>query len=302
MRDLAGAVGYAKQQVGRHAMHGLCQGLSRTTIGAPAFGRSASIAWEMCRDRGWGVRVDADTVIPAGSIVYYSSRVGYSGHDASVGHATFCVRAGTVETAVVVSNDVGPHKEIGAVHPRWFRLHWNMRVRGYIVRCPFGRLPIKSSDRPGQEAEDTVGQHGGEGRRHGSGDPHVSEGPAVHLENLVPGASNPDVVILQKALIRHRFGIPAGPTGNYRDQTRSAVKAAQHAQGFTGKDADGAIGRKTCLFLGLTLVGDRDLDAPDVPRELLPELVGVPDGQAGEFWSEARSATVEADQPPSSVQ
>ncbi len=80
MRDLTGAVGFAKQRVGR----------------------SAGVALELCRDRGWGVRVDADTVIPAGCIVFHSSRVGFSGYDSSVRQTTFCVKAGTIQTADVV--------------------------------------------------------------------------------------------------------------------------------------------------------------------------------------------------------
>jgi len=256
MRDFEGAVAAAKQRVGKSEMHGLCQGLSRSTIGVPAFGRSASVAWELCRDRGWGVAVDATTVIPAGSIVYYSSRVGFSGHDPSVGHATFCVKTGTVDTAVVVSNDVGPHKEIGAVHPKWFKQHWHMSVRGYITRCPFGAL----------------------------------DDPAVHLSALVPGGKGPDVVTLQEALIKQGFAIEAGATGNYKDQTIAAVTAAQIAQGFTGDDADGIIGRKTCLFLGLTPIDDRPPEAKDVPKELIADLVGVSSADEGAFWEHADAA------------
>ena len=271
MRDLDGAIGAARQRVGKSEMHGMCQGLSRSTIGVPAFGRSASIAWELCRDRGWGVAVDDTTVIPAGSIVYYSSRVGYSGHDASVGHATFCVKTGTIDTAVVVSNDVGPHKEIGAVHPKWFKQHWHMGVRGYITRCPFGALPIEKKAAQSHPV------------------PLAPDDPPVHLSALVPGGKGPDVVTLQEALIKNGFAIEAGATGNYKDQTIAAVTAAQVAQGFTGDDADGIAGRKTCLFLGLSPIDDRPSEAKDVPRELIADLVGVSGSDERSFWDQADS-------------
>jgi hypothetical protein len=240
MRDLRSAVEYARQQVNKNEMHNLCQSLSRKTIGVGAFGVSASIAFETCRDRGWAVPVHADTVIPAGSIVYHSKNANFKGHDPTVGHATFCVKSGTPTMAIVVSNDVGPRREIGAVRPRWFNEHWHMTVRGYIVKCPYGPLPIDSAvPAPRPEIVDTF----------------VPDDPTgVLLANLTPGSSHPDVIVLQKALIAHGYPIEAGPTGFYKDQTVAAVKAAQVAQGFTGADADGTLGRKTCLFLGLNVL------------------------------------------------
>jgi hypothetical protein len=241
MRDLRSAVDYAKQQVNKDAMHGMCQSLSRTTIGVPPFGVSASIAFESSRDRGWAVPVHPGTVIPAGSIVYYSKNANFKGHDPTVGHATFCVMSGTPATAIVVSNDVGPHREIGAVRPHWFNEHWHMTVRGYIVNCPYGPLPIDSAvPAPHPEIVDTF----------------VPDDPTgVLLSNLKPGSNHPDVKVLQKALIAHGYPIEAGPAGFYKEQTVAAVKAAQEAQGFTGANADGAIGRRTCLFLGLNVLG-----------------------------------------------
>lgn len=286
MRDLRSAIKYAKQQVGKNEMHRMCQGLSRTTIGVPAFGRSASIAWETCRDRGWGVAVDDGTIIPKGCIVYYSSKVGFDGHDATVGHATFCVKSGTVETAVVVSNDVGPNKEIGAVHPIWFAQHWHMRVRGYIVRCPFGPLPIKDGHGGGHQADD----------QQVVTPPAPDDASGVLLSNLAPGSSGPDVVALQEALIANGFDIPAGATGNYRDQTVAAVMAAQLAQGLTGADADGAVGRKTCLFLGLNVLPEPEPAQPkEMPRDVLTELLGIPTDQKEEFWDVAEAADPEAE-------
>ena len=242
MRDLASAIAFAKEQIDKDAMHNLCQRLSRSSIGVPPFGVSASIAFESCRDRGWAVPVRARTVIPAGSIVYYSKVAGFTGHDPSVGHATFCVKTGSPATAVVVSNDVGRRREIGAVHPRWFRDNWHMSVRGYIVRCPYGPLPIDSdAAKPRPKVVDTF----------------IPDDPTgVLLSNLVPGLENPDVVVLQNALIARGFPIKAGPTGRYGKQTTKAVKAAQEAQGLAGEDADGAVGRRTCLFLGLTLLDE----------------------------------------------
>jgi hypothetical protein len=241
VRDLRSAVDYAKQQVNKNAMHNMCQSLSRTTIGVGPFGVSASIAFETCRDRGWAVPVHPETVIPAGSIVYYSKNASFAGHDPTVGHATFCVKSGIPATAIVVSNDVGSHREIGAVHPRWFREHWHMTVRGYIINCPYGHLPIDAGvPAPQPEIADTF----------------VPDDPTgVLMANLSPGSNHPDVIVLQKALSAHGYPIDAGPTGFYKDQTVAAVKAAQEAQGFTGANADGAIGRKTCLFLGLNVLG-----------------------------------------------
>ncbi len=283
MRDLHTAIRFAKKQVGRNQWNRMCQGLSRTSIGVPPFGRSASVAWEMCRDRGWGVAVDHDTVIPAGSIVYYSKSVRFAGHDPTVGHATFCVKSGTVATAVVVSNDVGPNKEIGAVRPEWFKQHWGMSVRGYIVRCPFGKLPIRVG--AGHSTQDSTD---------GPDVPQTTFVPedavGVLLSNLVPGASGPDVAELQKALISNGFDIPAGVTGNYKDQTIAAVMAAQLAQGLVGPDADGAVGRKTCLFLGLTVV-DEGARPKDMPLDLVPEALGIDDEHEAQFWEVVDEAT-----------
>ena len=281
MRNLRGAVRFARKQVGKNEWSRLCQGLSRTAIGVPPFGRSASIAWETCRDRGWGVAVDNDTVIPAGSIVYYSKTVKFSGHDPTVGHATFCVKTGTVRTAVVVSNDVGANKSIGAVRPEWFKQHWNMGVRGYIVRCPYGKLPIDDGvvvPVPDEPEEPAVPE----------------EAPGVLLSNLTPGSSGPDVVELQTALIEHGFGIEAGATGNYKDQTIAAVMAAQFAQGLVGADADGAVGRKTCLFLGLTVL-DEPFASKEMPLDLVPAALGIDVEDRDEFWDVADAAAAGAE-------
>ena len=278
MHDLRTAIQFAKQQVGKNEWSRLCQGLSRTAIGVPPFGRSASVAWETCRDRGWGVDVDKDTIIPAGSIVYYSKTVGYKGHDPTVGHATFCVKTGTVRTAVVVSNDVGPNRSIGAVHPRWFKDNWHMKVRGYIVRCPYGKLPIEGGHDVSVPDEPASVE--------------VDDASGVLLSNLVPGGSGPDVVALQEALIAHGFAIEAGPTGNYKAQTIAAVMAAQLAQGLVGADADGAIGRKTCLFLGLNLLPE-DGAAKDMPRDVISEALGLDPSEADAYWAVADEAATE---------
>jgi peptidoglycan hydrolase-like protein with peptidoglycan-binding domain len=115
-----------------------------------------------------------------------------------------------------------------------------MTVRGYIVNCPYGRLPIDPDvPTPQPEIIDTF----------------VPDDPTgVRMSNLTPGSAHPDVIVLQKALIAHGYSIEAGPTGAYKDQTVAAVKAAQEAQGFIGANADGAIGIKTCLFLGLNVL------------------------------------------------
>ena len=255
MRNLKQSKAFSRSQIGLSQWSTLCQGLSRTTIGVPPFGTSANIAWSTCRDNGWGVKVDADTIIPAGSIVYYSSKVGFKGFDPSWGHATFCVKGGTVDTAVVVSNDVGPGKSVGAVHPSWFKQHWNMSVRGYIVECPHGPLPIKDGAAPQGQPEQTEQQpEKPDAKPDEQSVPAVLAPEGVHLATLKPGTSGPEVVLLQEALIAHGFAIPAGATGFYKDQTIAAVQAAQLAVGQVGPEVDGEVGRKVCKLLGLTVL------------------------------------------------
>ncbi|WP_198676359.1 peptidoglycan-binding domain-containing protein [Kribbella monticola] len=62
---------------------------------------------------------------------------------------------------------------------------------------------------------------------------------------------------LQLALIRHGLSIGAPkPTGNYLDGTRGAVEKFQHAQGWTGADANGIAGPQTVKHLGLTWIAN----------------------------------------------
>ena len=57
---------------------------------------------------------------------------------------------------------------------------------------------------------------------------------------------------LQQKLIARGFAIPAGPTGYYGAQTAGAVAAFQRSQGWSGSEADGAVGPGTLKRLGLS--------------------------------------------------
>lgn len=72
------------------------------------------------------------------------------------------------------------------------------------------------------------------------------------LPALVPGASGSHIVALQRALIARGHAIPAGPTGYFGSQTKSAVAAFQRAQGWRGSGADGLPGPQTLARLGLS--------------------------------------------------
>lgn len=72
----------------------------------------------------------------------------------------------------------------------------------------------------------------------------------VKLAKVKYGESNGDIKIVQKALIARKRDIPKGATGFFGDQTRTAYKAEQKAQGFKGSDADGVPGCKSLTELG----------------------------------------------------
>jgi len=78
----------------------------------------------------------------------------------------------------------------------------------------------------------------------------------VKLANLRPGQRNSEVQRFQVALRRHGQAHlnPAGATGFYGPQTRAMCRAFQLAQGFSGDDADGIPGDKTCDLLGLSVL------------------------------------------------
>lgn len=75
----------------------------------------------------------------------------------------------------------------------------------------------------------------------------------VELENLRPGMANEDVRELQVALRAHGMAYlnSAGATGFFGDQTRAMCREFQNRVGWTGADADGIPGPKTCALLGL---------------------------------------------------
>lgn len=75
--------------------------------------------------------------------------------------------------------------------------------------------------------------------------------PTVRMSHIRYGLSSGDTKKMQLRLIAKGFSIPSGATGYYGSQTKAAVKAAQKAQGFTGSDADGIVGKTTLGWLGL---------------------------------------------------
>ncbi|MEU5425126.1 peptidoglycan-binding protein [Streptomyces olivoreticuli] len=61
------------------------------------------------------------------------------------------------------------------------------------------------------------------------------------------GASGPQVLAVDQALIRHGYGsyLSYGPSDYYGDTTRAGVRAFQRDQGWSGSDADGNVGPVT---------------------------------------------------------
>lgn len=77
----------------------------------------------------------------------------------------------------------------------------------------------------------------------------------VYSSKMHKGQSNSDSVWnLQVALISKGYKIPDGPTDYYGDQTVSACKKFQQAQGWSGSGADGICGPETAKRLGLVWV------------------------------------------------
>lgn len=72
----------------------------------------------------------------------------------------------------------------------------------------------------------------------------------VALSNVRFGKHNDDVKTIQKALIAVGMKIPAGATGFFGEQTRSAYEAWQRKLGFTGSAADGFPGCSSLAKLG----------------------------------------------------
>src|SRR5258708_39273962 len=79
-------------------------------------------------------------------------------------------------------------------------------------------------------------------------------------ENSPPmriGELNHDAtVVLQEVLIENGFSIPAGPTGNYLQETAAAVRAAENQFGLTVDE--GVAGRQFLSQLGSAFLGGAD--------------------------------------------
>ncbi|MEU0744163.1 transglycosylase SLT domain-containing protein [Streptomyces sp. NPDC006134] len=72
----------------------------------------------------------------------------------------------------------------------------------------------------------------------------------VALSNVRFGKRNEDVKATQAALIAVGIGIPAGATGFFGEQTRTAYAAWQRMLGLTGSAADGFPGCSSLVKLG----------------------------------------------------
>ncbi|MFI5972879.1 peptidoglycan-binding protein [Streptomyces sp. NPDC051452] len=72
----------------------------------------------------------------------------------------------------------------------------------------------------------------------------------VSLSNVQFGMTNDEVKTLQSALIHAGFDIPAGATGQFGPQTKSAYADWQKSIGFTGSDANGFPGCTSLTKLG----------------------------------------------------
>ncbi|MGB7981197.1 MAG: peptidoglycan-binding protein [Candidatus Nanopelagicales bacterium] len=77
--------------------------------------------------------------------------------------------------------------------------------------------------------------------------------PAISAPGAGVSLSSDQVRIIQKALIKKGFTIPAGATGMYGAQTAAAMAAFQRSQGWRGSQADGGVGPESLRRLGVPL-------------------------------------------------
>ncbi|MER7306659.1 hypothetical protein E5082_09715 [Streptomyces griseoluteus] len=80
--------------------------------------------------------------------------------------------------------------------------------------------------------------------------PNLEGGMMVALSNVRFGKRNDDVKVTQMGLIEVGISIPAGATGFFGEQTRSAYAEWQRKLGFTGSAADGFPGCSSLAKLG----------------------------------------------------
>lgn len=74
--------------------------------------------------------------------------------------------------------------------------------------------------------------------------------PAITFANVAFGKSNADVKVYQTALKGKGYALVLD--GKFGAKTKEATARFQHAQGWSGSDADGAPGKLTFARLGLT--------------------------------------------------
>ena len=103
--------------------------------------------------------------------------------------------------------------------------------------------------------------------------------PAFRSSDARLGAANSGSVRnLQRALIKKRYATKAlkraGATGNYLKATRSSVKRAQRKMGFSGKGADGIVGKSSATRLGLRWIAVEPAVA--APKKTTSTVVATP--------------------------
>jgi peptidoglycan hydrolase-like protein with peptidoglycan-binding domain len=120
--------------------------------------------------------------------------------------------------------------------------------------------------------------------------------PPTAVAALIPGASGSHIVALQRALIARGHAIPAGATGYFGSQTKSAVAAFQRAQGWRGSGADGIPGPQTLARLG----GAATVRTVAAPSASIPAPTGAlsPATFVARYGPVARSAGAATGVPP----
>lgn len=195
---------------------GYCLKFSRNCAGAPAAAHDAITAWREADHRH-----SSGGTPPRGAMVFWSG--GSAGH----GHIAVSDGGGYVWSTDILRPGKVDRVSLAYLGAKWGNLHllgWAEDVNGIRIS---GLEPVIA---------DLV--------------------PTVHLANLKRGVTHADVRELQLALRRHGTGSlnPSGATGHFGSETEAMTRAFQQKQGWSGSDADGVPGPKTCALLGLHVI------------------------------------------------
>lgn len=76
----------------------------------------------------------------------------------------------------------------------------------------------------------------------------------VSLHKVAPGRRNRHIIKVQRQLNKHLGGTDLPVTGYYGSQTKQHAKRWQEKLGYTGKDADGVLGRRSLKRLGFRVI------------------------------------------------